>query len=84
VEDWNPVSTDHRFVLNDTESTHEEYYLLDVDANATPAPSSFGEHKGATVTGRLVYDEDSGKLKLVASELRVGCPSKYEPESMDE
>jgi len=80
VEEWNPSGSDHRFILNDTESTKDDYYLLEVDANDVPAPSSFGEHKGATVTGRLVYDDDTGILKLVASELRVGCPSKYEPE----
>lgn len=82
VEQWNPSGSDHRFDLNDTESSHEQFYILTVDANAVPAPSSFGEHKGATVTGRLVFDDDTGQLKLVASELRVGCPSKYEPEEM--
>ena len=81
VEEWNPSSSDHRFNLNDTESTDQEFFILAVDANGVPAPSSFGEHKGATVTGRLVYD-DNNELKLVATELRVGCPSKYEPDEM--
>ncbi len=80
TEDWNPVGDRERFVLNDTHSTFDEYYILEVDAGDASVPSSFAEDKLVRVTGSLIKDKD-GKPTLLATEIKVGCPSKYEEEA---
>ena len=52
-------------------------FSLKVDISSLILPDTFAEDKGATFTG--VLEIKNGIFVLNASEVQMGCPSKYEP-----
>lgn len=80
VEDWNPTAEDNRFILNETYEDTTNFYTILIDANNATIPSTFGENKGSTILGVLMQFNGT-QLKLIAQDIKVGCPSKYEADA---